>query len=106
MIRRTDPMIPVCKGTKKYCNYAPIRKKIFLKGRILRPFEVLMPHQSVIMPPYLSPLKRIHFFSGLEGGGVWLHKEAELSAVFIISTSPPLEGLGEASSNINPAAMW
>ena len=41
-----------------------------------------------------------------KGGGVWLHKEAELSAVFIISTSPPLEGLGEASSNINPAAMW
>jgi len=31
---------------KKYCNYAPIRKKIFLKGRILRSFEVLMPHQS------------------------------------------------------------
>jgi hypothetical protein len=41
-----------------------------------------------------------------KGGGVWLHKEAELSAVFIISTSPPLEGLWEASSNINPAAMW
>ena len=41
-----------------------------------------------------------------KGGGVWLHREAELSAVFIISTSPPLEGLGEASSNINPTAMW
>ena len=25
-------------------------------------------------------------------GGVWLHKEADLSAVFIISTSPLLEG--------------
>ena len=40
-----------CKDTKKYCNYAPIRKKIFFEERILRSFEVLMPHQSVIMPP-------------------------------------------------------
>ena len=32
---------------KNYSIYAPIRKKIFLKGHILRSFEVLMPHQSV-----------------------------------------------------------
>ena len=38
---------------KNYSIYAPIRKKIFLKGHILRSFEVLIPHQSVIMPPYL-----------------------------------------------------
>jgi len=25
-----------CKGTQKYCNYAPIRKKIFLEERFLR----------------------------------------------------------------------
>ena len=46
-----------CKGTKKYCNYALIRKKIFLKGRILRSFEVLMPHQSVIMPSIYTLMK-------------------------------------------------
>ena len=43
---------------KNYSIYAPNRKKIFLKGRILRSFEVLVPHQSVIMPPIYTFMKQ------------------------------------------------
>ena len=35
------------KDTKKYCNYAPIRKKIFFEERILRSFEVVMPRKKI-----------------------------------------------------------
>ena len=54
---------------KNYFIYAPIQKKIFLKGRILRSFEVLMPHQSVIMPPIYTFMKVKYVKSALTSQG-------------------------------------
>ncbi len=51
---------------KKYCNYAPIPEENFLKRTH---FEVLMPHQSVIMPPIYTFMKVKYVKSALTSQG-------------------------------------